>query len=34
MGRPTVIGKIDEDVGFMDKKNCLLVEQRCSRLSR
>ena len=27
MGRPTVIGKIDEEVGFMDKKNCLLVEQ-------
>lgn len=27
MGKPTVIGKIDEDFGFIDKKNCLLVEQ-------
>lgn len=27
MGRPTVMGKIDEEVGFVDKENCLLVEQ-------
>lgn len=27
MGRPTVVGKIDEDYGFEDKKNCLLVSQ-------
>jgi len=28
MGKPTVIGKIEEDFGFRDRKNCLLVEQR------
>ncbi len=27
MGRPTIIGKIDEEIGFVDRKNCLLVEQ-------
>lgn len=27
MGKPTVIGRIDEDDGFRDKKNCLLVNQ-------
>lgn len=27
MGKPTVIGRIDEDYGFKDKKNCLLVSQ-------
>lgn len=27
MEKPTVIGKIREEVGFSDKKNCLLVEQ-------
>lgn len=26
-GRATVVGKIDEDCGFIDKVNCLLVEQ-------
>ena len=27
MGKPTVVGKIDADYGFEDKKNCLLVPQ-------
>ena len=27
LGRPTVIGKINEDIGFLDKENCLLVMQ-------
>ncbi len=27
MGRPTIVGKIDEEIGFVDRKNCLLVEQ-------
>ncbi len=27
LGKPTIIGKIDEDIGFVDKKNCLLVPQ-------
>jgi glycosyltransferase involved in cell wall biosynthesis len=27
MGKPVVIGRIDEEVGFIDKKNCLLVER-------
>ena len=27
MGKPTVVGRIDEDCGFEDKKNCLLVSQ-------
>jgi len=27
LGKPTIIGKIDEDIGFMDKENCLLVPQ-------
>ena len=27
MGKPTIIGKIDEDFGFKDKYNCLLVRQ-------
>ncbi len=26
-GRPTVVGRIDEDLGFIDKVNCLLVDQ-------
>lgn len=26
-GKPTIIGKIDEDYGFIDKENCLLVDQ-------
>lgn len=26
-GKPTIIGQIDEDYGFIDKKNCLLVSQ-------
>lgn len=25
--RPTVIGRIEHDIGFVDKQNCLLVEQ-------
>lgn len=28
LGRPTVIGKIDEDFGFRDRVNCLLVDQQ------
>jgi glycosyltransferase involved in cell wall biosynthesis len=27
MGKPTVIGQIEQDYGFEDKKNCLLVRQ-------
>jgi glycosyltransferase involved in cell wall biosynthesis len=27
MSKPTVIGKIDEDDGFVDRENCLLVDQ-------
>ncbi len=27
LGKPTIIGKIDEDIGFVDKQNCLLVPQ-------
>lgn len=27
LGKPTVIGKIDEDTGFVDKENCLWVPQ-------
>jgi len=27
MAKPTVVGKIDEDNGFRDKENCLLVPQ-------
>ncbi len=27
MGRPTIVGKIEEEIGFIDRKNCLLVEQ-------
>jgi len=27
MGKPAVVGRIDEDCGFVDKKNCLLVAQ-------
>jgi glycosyltransferase involved in cell wall biosynthesis len=27
LGRPTIIGKINEDIGFVDKENCLLVPQ-------
>lgn len=27
-GRTTVVGRIDEDMGFIDKVNCLLVEQQ------
>jgi glycosyltransferase involved in cell wall biosynthesis len=27
MGKPVVIGKINEEVGFIDKRNCLFVEQ-------
>ncbi|MCI5135041.1 MAG: glycosyltransferase [Candidatus Electrothrix sp. AW2] len=27
MGKPTVIGKIDEPVGFFHRRNCILVEQ-------
>jgi glycosyltransferase involved in cell wall biosynthesis len=27
LGKPTLIGKIDEDIGFVDKQNCLLVQQ-------
>ena len=27
MGKPTVVGKIDADYGFEDKKNCFLVPQ-------
>lgn len=26
-GKPTVIGRIDDDAGFRDKENCFLVEQ-------
>lgn len=26
-GKPTIIGRIDEDYGFIDKENCLLVDQ-------
>lgn len=26
-GRPTVVGRIEEDFGFRDRENCLLVEQ-------
>ena len=26
-GKPTVIGEIKEDTGFVDKQNCLLVSQ-------
>lgn len=28
LGKPTIIGKIDEDIGLQDKINCLLVPQR------
>lgn len=28
MGRPTIVGDIAEDVGFVDKENCLIVPQR------
>lgn len=31
LGKPTVIGKIGEDVGLVDKFNCLLVEQGNSK---
>jgi glycosyltransferase involved in cell wall biosynthesis len=27
MGKATIVGKIAEDVGFVDKKNCLFVDQ-------
>ena len=27
LGKPTIIGKIDEDFGLVDKQNCLLVPQ-------
>jgi glycosyltransferase involved in cell wall biosynthesis len=27
MGKPVVIGRINEEVGFIDKRNCLFVEQ-------
>jgi glycosyltransferase involved in cell wall biosynthesis len=27
LGKPTIIGAIDEDVGFIDKENCLLIPQ-------
>lgn len=27
LGKPTIIGKIDDDIGFVDKENCLLVQQ-------
>lgn len=27
LGKPTIIGKIDEDIGLVDKQNCLLVPQ-------
>lgn len=27
MGKPTIVGRIDEDYGFEDKKNCLVVSQ-------
>lgn len=27
LGKPTIIGAIDEDYGFVDKENCLLVPQ-------
>lgn len=27
LGRPTIVGKIEEDHGFIDQDNCLLVEQ-------
>ncbi len=27
IAKPVLIGKIDEDVGFVDKKNCLIVDQ-------
>lgn len=27
MGKPTIIGKINEDFGFIDGENCLLVDQ-------
>lgn len=30
MAKPTVIGEIDEDCGFIDRVNCLLVPQRDS----
>lgn len=26
-GKPTIIGKIEEDYGFIDKENCILVDQ-------
>jgi glycosyltransferase involved in cell wall biosynthesis len=28
MGRPVIVGEIDTDYGFRDKKNCLLVSQK------
>lgn len=31
MGKPTIIGLIDENVGFVDKKNCFLVPQKSSK---
>ena len=31
MGKPTVVGKINADYGFEDKKNCLLVPQGASK---
>ncbi|ALG67064.1 glycosyltransferase [Beggiatoa leptomitoformis] len=27
LGKPTIVGKIKENIDFIDKKNCLLVEQ-------
>lgn len=27
LGKPTIVGKINEEIGFKDKVNCLLVEQ-------
>ena len=27
MGKATIIGMIDEDIGLIDKENCLLVQQ-------
>lgn len=27
LGKPTIIGKTDNDIGFVDKQNCLLVTQ-------
>lgn len=30
LGKATVLGKIDEDYGFVDRENCLLVDQNSS----